>query len=98
MLQIVENLRLLNVIRFSKIGHIAPVCYSTNVVESNTKRSQFNASVNIVTRDENSFGEEESSIYFCLKYKEKMAINGCMCELEIDTAADYSIMNKTTCI
>ena len=30
------------------------------------------------------------------KYKVNMSINGCMCGMEMDTAADRSIMSKST--
>ena len=83
----------------SKIGHIASVCRDKKE-ENKASSAPSKGSVHSVLinneSDELGIFSVETLISKSQKYKVSMLINGCMCELEVDTAADRSIMSKST--
>ena len=93
----------------SKVGHLASVCRSQDV-ESSMKTKQPRAKGNIhsvlESNTEGCDDNDELGIYSVYAvgtdnppnkgYTVEMTINGSPCVMEVDTAADYSIMSKST--
>ena len=93
----------------SKVGHIASVCRSQDV-ESSMKTRQPKAEGNIhsvlESNTEGCDDNDELGIYSVYAvgtdnpsnkgYTVEMTINGSPCAMALDTAADYSIMSKST--
>ena len=93
----------------SKVGHLASVCRSQDV-ESSIKTKQPKAKGNIHTvLESNTEGcddNDDLGIYCVYAvgtdnppnkgYNLEMTINGSPCVMEVDTAADYSIISKST--
>ena len=93
----------------SKVGHLASVCRNQDV-ESSMKTKQPRAKGNIHSvLESNTEGcdeNDELGIYSVYAvgtdnptnqgYTVEMTINGSPCAIEVDTAADYSIMSKST--
>ena len=93
----------------SKVGHLASVCRSQDV-ESSIKTKQPKAKGNIhsvlESNTEGCDDNDELGIYSVYAvgtdnppnkgYTVEMTINGSPCVMEVDTAADYSIMSKST--
>lgn len=88
-----------------KTGHISSVCQSKDG-ESNTKPTKHQqGNVNNVLVSQNEGDNDELGIYTLNAvstdnpknkgYTVEMSINGLLCEMEVDTAADYSIMSKS---
>ena len=93
----------------SKVGHLASVCRSQDV-ESSVKTKQPKAKGNIhsvlESNTEGCDDNDEFGIYSVYVvgtdnppkkgYTVEMTTNGSPCVMEVDTAADYSIMSKST--
>lgn len=92
----------------SKTGHIASVCRSRDDKSGTTSKQQQQAdkgNIHNLSEGNNECNNDELGIYSlysvgtdnptCKRYTVEMSINGSMCELEVDTAADFSIMSKS---
>jgi len=92
----------------SKVGHLASVCRS-KVVESSVKSKQQESEGNVhsVLESSEAYGnDDELGIYSLYAvgtdnptnkcYNVEVSINGSLVAMEVDTAADYSIMSKST--
>ncbi|XP_078353369.1 uncharacterized protein LOC144638095 [Oculina patagonica] len=85
-----------------KIGHIASVCQSKNVDQS--RKGKGNVHTLLEPRKECG-DDDELGIYSLYAvgtdnptnkgYTVETTINGALCAMEVDTAADYSIMSKS---
>ena len=85
----------------SKVGHLASVCRSK---DEKRKGKVHNVQVSESGHDANE-NDDELGIYSLYsldtdkpthnRYTVEMEINGKLCQMELDTAADYSIMSKS---
>ena len=93
----------------SKVGHLASVCRSQDVEFSKkTKQPVAKGNIHSVleSNTEGCDDNDELGIYSVYAvgldnptnkgYIVEMTINGSPCAMEVDTAADYSIMSKST--
>ena len=80
-----------------KNGHIASVCRERGEESKNSlSKGNIHNVENSEEYDELGIFSVETSPKMNHKYKVNMSINGRMCEMEVDTAADRTIMSKST--
>ena len=89
----------------SKVGHLASVCHSR---DERKKGKVHNLRASKSCEDATEDNEDELGIYSLYsldtnkphlgKYSVEMIINGKVCQMEVDTAADYSVKGKSVYI
>ena len=88
-----------------KVGHLASACRNKDAGSRVKYASKGNVNILSEIPDEGKTDDDELGIYSLYavgtdapthkSYTVEMYINGSLCELEVDTAADYSIMSKS---
>ena len=89
----------------SKVGHLASVCHSR---DERKKGQVHNLRASKSCEDATEDNEDELGVYSMYsldtnkphlgKYSVEMIINGKVCQMEVDTAAGYSVMSKSVYI